>query len=213
MSKGKIIDKRSEKSIRYEKQLLSQINHPFIVNMNFAFQDKEKLYLVMDLLTGGDLRFHIARYRKFSEQQTKFFLACLILGLEYLHSNSIIHRDIKPENLVLDERGYLRITDFGIARAQQKDNFSETSGTPGYMAPEVMCAQNHTCAVDYFALGVLAFECMFGYRPYKGRSRTDIKEEILAKQVYIRRHDIPEGWSVEAADFINRVNIRCFRFI
>ena len=112
MSKVKIIDRRSEKSIKAEREFLSQLRHPFIVNMNCAFQDFENLYLVMDLLTGGDLRYHICKIRRFSENKTKFFIACLILGLEYIHSNNIIHRDIKPENLVLDDRGYLRITDF-----------------------------------------------------------------------------------------------------
>ena len=83
--------------------------------------------------------------------------------MEYIHTNGILHRDIKPENLVLDEKGYVRITDFGIAKVYHKENNTETSGTPGYMSPEVMCAQNHTIAVDYFALGVLAFEFMFGF--------------------------------------------------
>ena len=83
--------------------------------------------------------------------------------MEYIHTNGILHRDIKPENLVLDEKGFVRITDFGIAKIYQKENHSETSGTPGYMSPEVMCAQNHTIAVDYFAIGVLAFEFMFGF--------------------------------------------------
>ncbi len=73
-----------------------------------------------------------------------------------------MHRDIKPENLVLDERGYVRITDFGIAKQYQKDNSSETSGTPGYMSPEVMCAQNHTFLVDYFAVGVIGYEFLCG---------------------------------------------------
>jgi serum/glucocorticoid-regulated kinase 2 len=92
----------------------------------------------MDLLTGGDLRYHAGRQRRFSEDVTKFFAACLILGLEYIHSHDVIHRDIKPENLVLDRAGYLHITDFGVARVLRPDNGSETSGTPGYMAPEVM---------------------------------------------------------------------------
>lgn len=134
----------------------------YIVNMQFAFQDRENLYLVMDLLTGGDLRYHIARHRRFSEEQTKFFIACIVVALEYIHSKSILHRDIKPENLVFDDQGYLRVTDFGIARIWNPDNSKETSGTPGYMAPEVMCRQNHGVAVDYFALGVIAYECMMG---------------------------------------------------
>jgi serine/threonine protein kinase len=75
MAKAKIIDKKSERSIRYEKQLLSQINHPFIVNMNYAFQDSENLYLVMDLLTGGDLRYHVSRYKKFNGNKPNSLLA------------------------------------------------------------------------------------------------------------------------------------------
>lgn len=130
--------------------------------MQYAFQDFENLYIVLDLLSGGDLRYHVSRYRKFSEEQTKFFMACILLSLEYIHNKSILHRDIKPENLVLDEKGYVGLTDFGIAKIYQKENYTETSGTPGYMAPEVMCAQNHTIAVDYFALGVIGYEFMIG---------------------------------------------------
>lgn len=104
--------------------------------MYYAFQDRDNLYLVMDLLHGGDLRYHICRHRRFSEEQTRkhpqltslgFFVACMISGLEYVHNKNIIHRDIKPENLVLEDdgkcqvilnycSGYIRITDFGIAR-------------------------------------------------------------------------------------------------
>lgn len=133
-------------------------------------------------------------------------MACILLALEYSHTNNVLHRDLKPENLVLDDKGYVRLTDYGIAKFYQKENSKETSGTPGYMSPEVMCAQNHTIAVDYYALGVIAFEFMFGFRPYTGKSRKEIKDKILAKQVQIRRSEIPEGWSVEAADFINRVS-------
>ncbi len=158
----------------------------------------------MDLLTGGDLRFHICFFRRFNEEQTKFFCACILAGLEYTHNNSILHRDIKPENLVFEESGYLRITDFGIARKWNPDNAKETSGTPGYMAPEVMCRQNHGIEVDYFALGVICYECMLGKRPYLGRSRKEIRDQILAKQVQIKIDDIPKGWSIEAADFVNR---------
>ena len=151
--------------------------------MQYAFQDRENLYLVMDLLSGGDLRYHIARHRKFNEEQTKFFIACIIVALEYVHGKCILHRDIKPENLVFDDKGYLRVTDFGIARIWNPDNSKETSGTPGYMAPEVMCRQNHGVAVDYFAVGVIGYECMMGKRPYVGKTRKEIRDHILAKQI------------------------------
>ena len=134
--------------------------------MHFAFQDNENLYLVIDLLNGGDLRYQIARNRRFTEEQTKFFISNLLLSLKYIHSNRVIHRDVKPENLVLDSNGYLCLTDFGIAKENCKDNSSETSGTPGYMAPEVMNKQHHSMCVDYFALGVIGYEFMLGKVKY-----------------------------------------------
>ncbi|CAD8054688.1 unnamed protein product [Paramecium sonneborni] len=203
MSKAKIIQKKSVQSVINERQLLSNLRHGFLINMQSAFQDKEYLYLVMDLLTGGDLRFHIGRLRRFNEEQTKFFAACIIIALEYLHQNGILHRDLKPENLVFDSSGYLRLTDLGIARIWKPENSGDTSGTPGYMAPEVMCRHNHGIAVDYFALGVIVYECMLGRRPYLGRSRQEIREQMLSKQVAIKRQEIPPGWNIQAGDFAN----------
>ena len=205
MNKSKIIDKKSDKSVKSERDLLSKLNHPFIINMHYSFQDSDNLYLIMDLLTGGDLRYHICKKRYFTEDQTKFFLSCILLGLEYCHFYKIIHRDIKPENLVLDSKGYVHITDFGIAKIQQTNNHKETSGTPGYMSPEVLCGQNHTIAVDYFALGVMGYEFMLGVRPYLGKTRKEIKEKVMAKQVIVHKSDIKEGWSLESADCINRL--------
>ena len=203
MSKLKIIDKKSEKSINSEREFLSKLNHPFIVNMHYAFQDKDNLYLVMDILSGGDLRYHVSRYRKFSEEQTRFFISNIIYALEYIHDNNVIHRDIKPENLVLDDKGYVRITDFGIAKENLPDNSSETSGTPGYMAPEVMKGKNHSFCVDFFAIGVIGYEFMLGQRPYYGKNRKEIKEQMLSKAVIINEENIMKGWSMESADFIN----------
>ena len=208
MSKLKIIDKKSEKSINSEREFLSILNHPFIVNMHYAFQDRDNLYLVMDMLSGGDLRYHISRYRRFSEEQTRFFIACMVYTLEYIHGNNVIHRDIKPENLVLDNKGYVRITDFGIAKENLPDNSSETSGTPGYMSPEVMRGKNHSFPVDYFAIGVIGYEFMIGKRPYYGKNRKEIKEQMLSIQAFIKKDDLRQGWSPESADFINKLLVR-----
>jgi serine/threonine protein kinase len=90
--------------------------------MFYAFSDFENLYLVTDLVTGGDLRYYLSKRKKFSEQETKFFIACIVVGLEYMHNNGVIHRDIKPENLLLDEKGYVHITDMGISRIWSPDN-------------------------------------------------------------------------------------------
>eukprot|EP00344_Euplotes_crassus_P007690 CAMPEP_0197010312 /NCGR_PEP_ID=MMETSP1380-20130617/53742_1 /TAXON_ID=5936 /ORGANISM="Euplotes crassus, Strain CT5" /LENGTH=106 /DNA_ID=CAMNT_0042432157 /DNA_START=254 /DNA_END=574 /DNA_ORIENTATION=- len=106
--------------------------------MHFAFQDRENLFVILDHLDGGDMRYHISWKKKFTEEQTKFFMSNIIIALEYIHNLGVIHRDIKPENLVFDSNGYMRIIDFGIARVLAQENHKDTSGTPGYMAPEVM---------------------------------------------------------------------------
>ena len=208
MSKLKIVERKSEKSINFEKEILSKLHNPFIVNMYYAFQDKDNLYLVMDYLKGGDLRFHLTRHIRFSEEQTRFFICNIITALEYIHSKNIIHRDIKPENLVLEEEGYVRITDFGIAKKSKDNNKGDTSGTPGYMAPEVMRGAVHSFEVDFFAIGIIGYEFMKGKRPYAGKSRKEIREEMLMKQIFIKNEDIEEGWTKESVDFFNKLLIR-----
>ena len=205
MSKVKIIDNQNIKNIKNERDLLSKLNHPFIVNMHFSFQNSNYLYLVIDLLTGGDLRYHLFHRKSFNEEQSKFFISCVILGLEYCHSNLIIHRDIKPENVILDSYGYAHITDFGIAKMQQPNNSNETSGTPGYMAPEVLFGKNHTTVADYFACGVMCYEFMKGVKPYLGKNRKEIKEKIKEREIKLDKRNLKEGWSLEAADFINQL--------
>eukprot|EP00826_Nyctotherus_ovalis_P051691 TRINITY_DN6470_c0_g1_i9.p1 TRINITY_DN6470_c0_g1~~TRINITY_DN6470_c0_g1_i9.p1 ORF type:complete len:143 (-),score=29.10 TRINITY_DN6470_c0_g1_i9:505-933(-) len=134
-----------------------------------AFQDISNLYMVLDYMSGGDLRYYMGQRKYLTEEETRsfvlalgFIIACTVLGLEYMHTKGVMHRDVKPENLVIDKHGYICLTDLGIARVLSPDNASDTSGTPGYMAPEVIFRYNHGVAVDYFALGVLAYECMKG---------------------------------------------------
>ena len=103
MDKTRIYAKRSVESVMNELRILFRVKSDFIVNVNFAFQDKERLYLVMDLMKGGDLRKHHRKIRMFTEDQTRFFIACVMEGLEEIHNKGILHRDIKPENLVFDE--------------------------------------------------------------------------------------------------------------
>ena len=205
MSKAKIIDKKSVDNILGEKNLLSELHHPFIVNMIYSFQDHDYLYLVMDLLPGGNLRYHISRKRYFNENQNKFLIACILVGLEYIHGENILHRDIKPENLVFDSNGYLRITDFGIAKKYVVNNKKDTSGTVGYLAPEVLCNENHTFSIDYYAIGIITYELAYGHRPYIGKTKHEVKQLILTKQAHIDYEDLPDGYQDEAADFINKL--------
>jgi serine/threonine protein kinase len=180
--------------------------------MHYAFQDLENLYIVLDYVSCGDLRYHMGRGRTFSERKIssirsyeEFFAACLILGLEYIHSMGVIHRDLKPENIVMDFQGYLKITDFGIARYMRSDNSSETSGTAGYISPEVLCQQTHGPTADVFALGVICYELLLGNRPYDGLSRKEMRTQVLSKQVRIEPKDIDSSkMSSEGVQFINK---------
>ena len=104
---------------------------------------------------------------------------------------------------MFEESGYLRITDFGVARKNKENNSEETSGTPGYMAPEVICRMNHSFEADFFALGVIVYEMIMGCRPYNGDSRKEIKDKILAHQAKINSKELPQGWSSQAMDFVN----------
>ena len=205
MSKAKIIDKKSVDSILGEKYILSIIHHPFIVNMIFSFQDHDYLYLVMDLLPGGNLRYHLSQKKYFNEIETKFLIACILVGLEYIHSEKILHRDIKPENLVFDYNGYLRITDFGIAKKYVINNKKDTSGTVGYLAPEVLCNENHTFSIDYYAVGIITYELTYGHRPYLGKNKHEVKQLILTKQAKVDYDELPDDYHDECADFINEL--------
>eukprot|EP00826_Nyctotherus_ovalis_P038858 TRINITY_DN3673_c0_g2_i2.p1 TRINITY_DN3673_c0_g2~~TRINITY_DN3673_c0_g2_i2.p1 ORF type:complete len:168 (+),score=29.56 TRINITY_DN3673_c0_g2_i2:379-882(+) len=147
-----------------------------------TFQDEDYLYMVLDFMPGGDLRHYISHHKILSEAETsnshlilEFIIACTVLGLEYMHKRGVLHRDVKPENLVIDEEGYVRLTDLGIARLSGKDNSRDNSGTPGYSAPEVLCKQEHGVGVDYFALGVLAYEAMKGVVRKRTKCRDHIK--------------------------------------
>ena len=156
LKKKAMIKRNQVNHIKTERRIMEFIDFPFIVKLRYAFQTSQKLYLIMDYLSGGDLRFHLSHRKSslFTEAQTKFFLSNIIISLEYIHSKKIIHRDVKPENLLLDINGYLRLTDFGIAVYSNKENSQESNGTEGYVAPEVLMQQGYNFSSDYFALGL-----------------------------------------------------------
>ena len=206
MSKAKVFLKKSVKSVANERKFLEMFNYNLLCNMYYAFQDSDTLYIIMDYLSGGDLRYHICRKSFFSEEETKFIAACITLSLNYIHDKKVIHRDLKPENLVFGDDGYLHLTDFGIAMDYQKEGVVSASGTPGYMAPEAIINKPHDYCVDYFALGVIVYELMLGERPYQGKNRKEIKEQMFTLEIKLDNDDMPEDWKDDnILDFINKL--------
>jgi serine/threonine protein kinase len=191
-------------SILKERALLSILSHPFIVNINFAYQDSNTLYLGLDLKSGGDLRYHMLKH-KFNESEIKFIIGCVLQSLTYLHSVHVLHQDVKPENIVLDTNGYAFLTDFGTAALMKSEYIKEHSGSPGYIAPEVLFDQNHTFVSDFFALGVIIYENMMRTRPFLGKNRDELKEEIVTKKIKLLDKDVPKDWSLNAADICNHL--------
>ena len=208
MSKAKISLKKSIKSVANERKFLEQFNYNLLCNMYYAFQDDETLYIVMDYLSGGDLRYLICRRNYFTEIETKFIAACITLNLNYIHEKNIIHRDLKPENLVFGSNGYLHLTDFGIALEYHRGDkgVRSASGTPGYMAPEAITNKRQEFSVDYFALGVIVYELMLDERPYQGKNRKEIKEQMFNIEIKLDKDDLPDEWkNGHVIDFINKL--------
>ena len=159
MNKAKVIDLKAENSVMKERLYLSKMRNNFIVNMICSFQDLNNLYLGLDLIKGGDLRYHLNNHTEtFTEGQVKFLASNLVLGLEYIHQNKIVHRDIKPENILFDNRGYAYITDFNIScRNEEINNLYDISGTPVYMAPESISQKFQNFTVDFYSLGIILY--------------------------------------------------------
>ena len=209
MSKAKLIEQDCYEDMIYERDLESNLDYPFLAPLIFSFQDKDYIYMIHDLMSGGDLRYWYTQKKIFNEKECKFLVVCIILALEYLHANKIIHRDLKPENILFDKNGYIHIADFGIAKMlnnEPEEKLIHLSGTPGYMAPETIFKEKHSYTSDFFSLGVIIYEMIFKKRPFIGKNRQEIKEKMAKIQIKIK--EIPKGWSPEVIDFINKLLIK-----
>mmetsp|Transcript_24373 Transcript_24373/g.35771 ORF Transcript_24373/g.35771 Transcript_24373/m.35771 type:complete len:671 (+) Transcript_24373:193-2205(+) len=181
----KLIKKKNHVAyMRSERQILTKIEHPFVVTLKFAFQSEKKLFLVMDFLAGGELFFHLRRRGLIMEKEANFYLAEMILAIEFLHSMGIIHRDLKPENILLGADGHICLTDFGLAKEIQMEQHLRTlCGTSEYMAPEMLTRNGYGKAVDWWSLGALCFEMLSGNPPFQAKSQNDLDRMILTERI------------------------------
>ncbi|KAG0026878.1 hypothetical protein BGZ82_009260 [Podila clonocystis] len=180
INKAKCIRMRAVENIIQERRLLEEVEFPLICNLRYAFQDDENLFMVLDLMLGGDLRFHLERAGPMREDVVRFYVAELALALDALHSRRIIHRDLKPDNVLLDENGHAHLTDFNIAVYYHPSKpLVSIAGSMAYMAPEVLLRKGYFESVDWWSLGVVMFELLFGKRPFRGKSNELLTNSIL----------------------------------
>jgi serine/threonine protein kinase len=190
--KKEMIEKRNQRiHTQNEREIMEGTrDHPFIVQLRFAFQTADKLYMVMDFMPGGELFFHLRRAGRFTEDRSRFYIAEILTALDYVHGNGIIYRDLKPENALLDEDGHVCIADFGLSKTGLIGNSGEKAftfcGTPEYLAPEIIKGIGHDKAVDYWSLGALLYEMLSGAPPFYSKNREEMFKNILNKPVEMK---------------------------
>jgi serine/threonine protein kinase len=198
------VHKKLIEQTKTERNILESVNrHPFIVNFYYAFQDHEKLYLILEYAQGGELFHHLAAERMFSEDVAAFYMAEMVLALDHLHRTvGVIYRDLKPENCLLDAEGHLLLTDFGLSKVTlDEDNPCRSFlGTVEYMAPEVVQGVDYGAAVDWWSFGALGFDLLTGSPPFTGNNNAKIQEKILKQKLVL-----PYYLSADAKDLLTRL--------
>ncbi|SMR47004.1 unnamed protein product [Zymoseptoria tritici ST99CH_3D1] len=199
------VHKRLIEQTRTERTILESVNrHPFVVKLYYAFQDQEKLYLILEYAQGGELFHHLAMERMFTEEVAAFYMAEMVLALEHLHQNvRVIYRDLKPENCLLDTEGHLLLTDFGLSKVALDGEDERTNsilGTIEYMAPEVIEGKAYDFSVDWWGLGAIGFDLLTGSPPFGGNNHTKIQQNIVKAKL-----QLPYFLGPDAKDLLTRL--------
>ena len=179
LRKDYIKKNQQTKHTKEERKILEKIDYPFISKLYYAFQNEKKLFMITEYMPGGEMFYHLHMNDHFNENKARFYIAEIVLAINHLHKNNILYRDLKPENILLDELGHIKLTDFGLSKIMnniEKDKTYTVCGTPIYVAPEVLTGQGYNKLVDWWSVGVLLYEFLAGYSPYReARTKIDIK--------------------------------------
>ena len=191
LKKHHVQRKNQVEHTRTERRVLATIAHPFICQLRYAFQTKQKLYLVLDFHPGGELFYHLSRRGRFREHQARVYAAEITMALEYLHNHDIVYRDLKPENILIQADGHIALTDFGLAKdgvVSFVAGAKSFCGTPEYLAPEIIHRKGHGKAVDWWSLGMLIYELLTGLPPWYTKNRLHLFEDICWAPLRFPRH-------------------------
>ncbi|XP_053106783.1 cGMP-dependent protein kinase 1-like isoform X2 [Hemicordylus capensis] len=180
LRKDHVVQKRQQEHVLMEKEVLQRSRSPFIVRLFGTFRDSRYVYLLLEFCQGGELWAKLREVRCFSEPVAVFCSACVVEALDYLHAQGIVYRDLKPENLMLDTKGYVKLVDFGFAKALGRGEKTYSfCGTPEYLAPEILRHEGHDYSVDFWTLGVLIFEMLVGRPPFHSAEPQKIYSKIM----------------------------------
>jgi len=191
LKKKDLVARKQVTHTNTERQILANIDHPFLVSLRFAFQTKTKLYMVMDFFNGGELFYHLQKEGKFTENRAKFYSAEICLAIECLHDNGITYRDLKPENILLDQSGHIKITDFGLSKQLANEAIANDAncitrtfcGSPEYLAPEMLQQNGYSFAVDWWSFGTILYEMICGLPPFYDQNIQKMYQNILYQPI------------------------------
>ncbi|XP_037077285.1 calcium/calmodulin-dependent protein kinase type 1-like isoform X2 [Pollicipes pollicipes] len=207
----KIIDKKAlkgkEDSLENEVKVLRRLRHPNIVNLLETYEDKHKVYLVMEIVTGGELFDRIVEKGSYTEKDASNLIRQVLAAVDFMHEQGVVHRDLKPENLLYfsqDEDSKIMISDFGLSKMEDSGIMATACGTPGYVAPEVLAQKPYGKAVDVWSIGVIAYILLCGYPPFYDENDANLFAQILKGEF---EFDSPywDDISDSAKDFIRQL--------
>ncbi|RLV91811.1 Protein kinase C-like 1 [Spathaspora sp. JA1] len=187
LKKDFIVENDEAESVKSEKRVFLTANkekHPFLLNLHCCFQTENRIYFVMEYISGGDLMWHIQKSR-FPAKRAKYYACEVLLGLKYFHDNGIVYRDLKLDNILLTTKGHIKIGDYGLCKENMwhQSTTSTFCGTPEFMAPEIVAGKQYDRSVDWWAFGVLLFQMLLCQSPFKGDDEDDIFNAIEHDEV------------------------------
>ena len=200
LNKNFLIKNKYLKHAITECNILKKSSSPFIITLHYAFQTPDNLYMILDYCPGGDLDIHI-QSRIFEEEEAKFYIAELILAIEYLHIHNILYRDLKPENILIYSDGHIKLADFGLARENVQEKITKSfCGTPSYLSPEMIKKRESTKASDIYGIGAVLYEMLSGHTPFYGNNLITLYTNITQKKLMF-----PEYFSDRAKSLLKKL--------